>query len=284
MNRPLYVSTGALVGRVNGYDLRGGLDIIADLYDQGICRGLELMMLTAYYSRADEVLSLVRGCGVPTPVIHCEKDVGTLLSDAGTLYAAGKSGEADGKRDEALRLFRLNCIFGGALSIPRMVLHLWGGYASDHHVDYNISELPELSRIASEHGIRLLIENVPSSRYDPLSNWRRLLPSLEDGGLIFDTRFGQLHNQIRETLTDPEIAPRIEHVHISDFGGGYRDFSALRPILHPGEGTVDFPQAASLLDAMDYRGGITLESPVMGESGRDTDKLERTLRYLADLL
>ena len=284
MNRPLYVSTGALVGRVNGYDLRGGLDIIAGLYGRGICRGLELMMLTAYYERADEVISLIRDCGVPTPVIHCEKDVGTLLSDAGTLYAAGKPGEGDEKREEALRLFRLNCAFGESLSVPRMVLHLWGGYASDHHVDYNCAMLPELSRIAAEHGIRLLIENVPSSRYDPLSNWKRLLPSLGDGGLIFDTRFGQLHNQIRETLTDPEIAPRIEHVHISDFGGGYRDFSALRPILHPGEGTVDFPLVASLLDAMDYRGGITLESPVMGECGRDTDKLERTLRYLADLL
>ena len=242
------------------------------------------MMLPAYYGRGDGVISLVRDCGVPAPVIHCDKDVGTLLSDAGTLYAAGKSEDADGKRDEGLRLFRLNCAFGESLSIPRMVLHLWGGYASDHHVEYNVSMLPELSRIASEHGIRLLIENVPSSRYDPLSNWRRLLPSLGDGGLIFDTRFGQLHDQIREILTDPEIAPRIEHVHVSDFGGGYRDFAALRPILHPGEGTVDFPLAASLLDAMDYRGAVTLESPVMGEEGWNTDKLAGTLRYLADLL
>ena len=80
------------------------------------------------------------------------------------------------------------------------------------------------------------------------------------------------------------MTPHIEHVHVSDFGGGYRDFSALRPILHPGEGTVDFPLFASLLDAMDYRGGVTLESPVMGEGGWDTDKLCATLRYLGDIL
>ncbi len=282
MKRPIYVSTGALVGRVNGYDLRGGLDIIAGLYGEGLCRGLELMMLTAYYDRAGSVVEAVRDCGVPVPVIHCEKDVGTLLSDAGTLSAEDKTDEAERTRDEALRLFRLNCEFGEALSVPRMVIHLWGGYASDRHVDYNISLLPKLLSMAGEHGLRLLIENVPSSLADPLSNWRRLLPVLGDGGLIFDTRFGQLHGQIRETLTDPELSPRIEHVHVSDFGGGYRDFSALRPILHPGEGTVDFPLTASLLDGMGYRGGVTLESPVMSPEGRDTVKLASTLRYLRD--
>ena len=63
MKRPLYVSTGALVGRVNGYDLGGALGIIADLYGRGSCRGLELMMLPAYYGRGDGVISLVRDCG-----------------------------------------------------------------------------------------------------------------------------------------------------------------------------------------------------------------------------
>ena len=284
MKRPLYVSTGALVGRVNGYDLRGALGIIAGLYAEGACRGMELMMLSAFCDRKEDVISSVRDSGVPVPVIHCDKDVGTLLSDCGALGSAGKREEADEKLDAALRLFRLNCAFGEALSVPRMVLHLWGGYASDYHIGCNISLLPELNRIAGEHGIRLLIENVPSSEYDPLSNWKRLLPVLGDAGLIFDTRFGQLHGQIREILTDPEVTPHIEHVHVSDFGGGYRDFSALRPILHPGEGTVDFPLFASLLDAMNYRGAITLESPVMGEGGWDTDKLRATLRYLGDIL
>ena len=82
MKRPLYVSTGALVGRVNGYDLRGALDIIAGLYAEGACRGMELMMLSAFCGRKEDVISSVRDCGVPVPVIHCDKDVGTLLSAA----------------------------------------------------------------------------------------------------------------------------------------------------------------------------------------------------------
>ena len=254
------------------------------LYGEGLCLGLELMMLNAYYDRRDEVVSLVRSSGIPAPVLHCEKDVGTLLSDAGTFDSAGKTEDAKRARDEAFRLFRLNCAFAEALSIPRMVVHLWGGYASDRFLDFNIAALPELAGIAEGCGVRLLIENVPSSKADPLSNWKRLLPSLGNGGLIFDTRFGQLHAQIRETLTDPEAAPRIEHVHVSDFGGGTRDFSALRPILHPGEGTIDFPAFAALLDRMNYRGAVTLESPVMGPDGWDTDKLKKTLLYLGDLL
>ena len=284
MKRPILVSTGALVGRVNGYDLAGGLAVIRSCCERGLCRGLELMMLKAFYGRMDETVRSVRDCGVPVPVLHCEKDVGTMLSDAGALSAGGKKDDAAAMKRDALDLFRLNCAFAEALSVPRMVLHLWGGYASDGNVEYNISLLPELEACAAGCGIRVLIENVPSSLHDPLSNWKRLLPVLGDGGLIFDTRFGQLHDQIRETLTDPDVVPRIEHVHVSDFGGSTRDFSALRPILHPGEGKVDFPASALLLDGMGYGGTVTLESPVMSENGRDTDKLDHTLRYLGDLL
>ena len=283
MKRPLYISTGALVGRVNGYDLDGALQIIRSFADRGLCSGLELMMLTVFYGKTDEVVRAVKDCGVPVPVLHCEKDVGTLLSDAGTLDTEGKSDESDAVLGQALDLFRQNCAAAQALYVPRMVIHLWGGYASDHHIDYNIAILPRLESEAASHGVRLLIENVPSSAHDPLSNWKRLLPVLR-GGLIFDTRFGQLHDQIRGTLTDPDAAPRIEHVHVSDFGGGYRDFAALRPILHPGEGKADFPAFFTLLDAMGYDGGVTLESPVMGPEKWDTDKLEKTLRWLGERL
>ena len=283
MKRPILISTGTLVGRVNAYDLTGGLAVIRSCFEEGLCRGLEWMMLGAFYSQRDEAVRTVRECGVPVPVIHCDKDVGTLLSDAGTLSAAGRQDDAAETKKTAVDLFRLNCAFAEALAVPRMVLHLWGGYASDRQVEYNISLLPEFEALAGEHGVRLLIENVPSSLHDPLSNWKRLLPVLGNGGLIFDTRFGKLHDQIRETLTDPAVTPRIEHVHISDFGGNTREFAALRPVLHPGEGKVDFPAVAALLDAMGYAGTVTLESPVMSESGRDTAKLERTLRLLGDL-
>ena len=282
--RELYVSTGTLVGRSNGYNYRRAMREIAELREKELCTGLELMMLQAYYDQPDQVAEAVLTCGVVPAVIHCEKEVGTVLSDAGKAFAEGENDAGRALTSQAEEWFRLNCAMAERLGIRRMVLHLWGGRTSDRFVAYNISRLSTLNAMARESGVRLLIENVPSTDADPRSNWKRCLPQLGDAGLIFDTRFGQLHEQTGDILTDPELAPLIEHVHISDFGGTCRDFSALRPILHPGEGKVDFPEVSRLLDGMGYRGTVTLESPVMVGEELDIPKLERTLRYLRGLL
>ena len=65
MKRPLYISTGALVGRVNSYDLDGALNIIRSFADRGLCSGMELMMLTVFYGKTNEVVRAVKDCGVP---------------------------------------------------------------------------------------------------------------------------------------------------------------------------------------------------------------------------
>ena len=276
-----------MVGYRNGYDYRRALREFVRLRESGITDGVELMMLQFYYDKLETVADAVNASGLVSAdsVIHCEKEVGTMISDAGVLHAEGKTGDAEALYRQAYGLYRQNCRMAELTGLHRMVLHLWGGRASDGHIAYNASKLAELSETAAEYGVRLLAENIPSSRDNPLSNWKRLLPLPENTGFIFDTRFGKLHEQTRETLTDPAVTPRIEHVHISDFGGTYRDFSALRPILHPGEGTIDFEETAALLDGMGYTGTVTLESPVMLDGGGyDLAKLERTLRYLNEIL
>lgn len=282
--RKLFASTGTMVARVNNYNYPRALREIRSLYDDGLCDGLELMMLVHYYDKADAVIGEVRASCVPAEVIHCEKEIGTMLSDAGKLQADGDRDGAERLSSDALELFRRNCMFAERLMIPRMVLHLWGGFASDTNIEYNISKLGELEAIAKRHGTRLLIENIPSQKSDPLTNWHALLPHLGESGFIFDTRFGCLHAQSADILTDGALTPLIEHVHISDFGGGYREFKALRPILHPGEGNVDFDEIARLLDAFGYSGTITLESPVCIGEELDIPKLRRTLAYLREKL
>jgi sugar phosphate isomerase/epimerase len=286
-NRALFPSTGAMVGYRNGYDYRRALREFVRLRNAGLCDGVELMMLQFYYDKLETVADAVNASGLvsTSSVIHCEKEVGTMISDAGVLHADGKTDEADALWQNAFALYRENCRMAEMTGLSRMVLHLWGGRASDAHIDYNASKLALLSETAAASGVRLLIENIPSSTGDPLSNWRSLFPLPANTALIFDTRFGKLHEQIPETLTDPLAAPCIEHVHISDFGGTYRDFSALRPILHPGEGTIDFAQIAELLNGRNYSGTVTLESPVMLDGGEyDIAKLERTLNYLKEIL
>ena len=282
--RELYTSTGTLVGHSNGFNYRRALSEIAGLVSGGYCDGLELMMLKFYYDKIDDVAQAVRQSGVRPAVIHCEKDVGTMISDAGVLYHDGKNDEAESLYRDAEELFRQNCVMADKLEIPRMVLHLWGGLSSDRNIGYNISKLSRLNTIASAHGTRILCENIPSNHTDPYSNWRRLLPELENAGLIFDTRFGKLHEQTGEILTDPLVTDRIEHIHISDFGGTYLDFRALRPILHPGEGTIDFEEIAGLLNGFGYAGTVTLESPVMEGEELNIPKIEKTLAYLRKIM
>lgn len=281
--RELYTSTGTLVGHRNGFDYRRALNEIAGLAERGFTDGLELMMLKFYYDKVDAVAGAVRDSGVKAAVIHCEKDVGTMISDAGILEYDGRHGEAEALYADAEELFRQNCVMAEKLEIPRMVLHLWGGISSDTHIEYNISKMERLNGIAARYGTRILCENIPSNHADPHTNWTKLLPHLGNAGLIFDTRFGKLHEQTGKILTDPAVTSKIEHIHISDFGGTYRDFKALRPILHPGEGTIDFSEVSVLLNGFGYAGTVTLESPVMEEENLNIPKIEKTLAYLREI-
>ena len=275
-------STGTMVGRENSFNYQRAIDIISRLKSDGVLFGGELMMLRHYYDRQKELTSCVRGSGVPFPVIHCEKGVGTDLSHAAYLASVRDyMGEEELLRD-TMKTFRLNCSFGEAVGARMMVLHLWGGEDSDSHVEYNCEKLPEMASVAMSHGLKLLIENVPSTTHDPLSNWRRACDEYPGTGLIFDTRFATLHDQVRDTLEDPLVRFNLSHVHVSDFVGGYRNFSALRPILHPGEGVVDFTLIFEQLRSMGYGSTVTLESPVMVGEELDVEKLKRSLAFIAE--
>ena len=282
--RTLLCSTGTMIGRANGFDIHLITKHFPRFMEKGIIAGGELMMLPVYYDRLAEVSGEWLSADVAFPVIHCEKNVGTLLSDAATADADGDTAEAKKLRAQAEEDFRRNCEMGALVHSSAMVLHLWGGYQSDAHIAYNVEALPSLCEIIRPYGIRLLIENVPSNTHDPHTNWRRLIPQLAECDLIFDTRFGQLHRQIAETWADSDIAPHIRHIHVSDILGAPRDFSTLRPILHPGEGMVDFGAFRRILDEHAYSGTITMESPVIREGSADADKLEDSLTRLRDTL
>jgi sugar phosphate isomerase/epimerase len=284
MKNKLLVSTGTMVGHENGFNYKRALSEIYALTEKGLADGAELMMLKHYYDKKDAVCEAVKASGVTPYVIHCEKEIGTMISQAAKIDADGKSEDADALYKSALELFKLNCTFGETLAIPKMVLHLWGGFDSDRYIEYNISKFAELSKIAAENGIRILVENIPSNCHDPLSNWRLLMPHLGDAGLIFDTRFGKLHEQSADILSDSAITEKIEHVHVSDFAGKYREFTALRPILHPGEGTIDFAEVFALLRGIGYSGSVTLESPIMMSEELDIPKIEKKLSYIKENL
>ncbi|MCD7776686.1 MAG: sugar phosphate isomerase/epimerase, partial [Firmicutes bacterium] len=123
--------------------------------------------------------------------------------------------------------------------------------------------------------------NIPCVASDPMTHWHELSPN--DSGFVYDVRFGQFQGQNEEILSSDFIKNgKIEHMHIADFGGERRDFSKIRPVLHPFEGHVDFDLIKSGLKAAGYRGTMTLESPAFENGGLNYKKLEGTLSWLRE--
>lgn len=264
----MYCSTGTVIGRVTGFD-----HTVISRELPRICRetgadGIEHVITPAFYDNVALKLAIISDSGLRCAVIHADKNIGLLLS---------KGGEENAH--EAMRLWRVNCEYTRSLGCQRVVLHLWGGTESDRNFEYNASFMDEILAIADKYSVTTLIENIPCVSLDPLTRWSEL--EKYKCGFIYDVRFGQLHGQNPDILvSDYMKTGRISHMHISDFGGGLRQFSAIRPILHPNEGKVDFPALFRGLKEAGYRGTFTLESPVMSEGGLDLDKLCRTLSWL----
>ena len=278
---PLYCSTGAIIGRVNGYDYRHILRIMPALIDKIPLDGLEFMMLPAYTDKLPEMAREFRAAGLAFPVIHADKEVGSLLSH-------GAAGGDDGLSDcgRALRLFEVSCEMGMRLGAKQIVLHLWGGIDSDTNLARNMEYLERIRGRALVCGLEVLIENVPCASADPMANLTVIHEAFPEQRFVFDTRFAAFHHQLN-TLTDTPwlIGDRLAHLHVSDLHeGADRDFTRLRPILHPGEGGIDFPTLLGALTDRGYCGSVTLESPVMHEGGFDLPRLEASLRTLRTLL
>ncbi len=278
---PLYCSTGTIIGRVNRYDYRYILRLMPALCTEVPLDGLELMMLPAYLDELPEIAHELRAVGLRIPIIHADKEVGTMLSRGA---AMGEDGLAECGR--ALRLFEQSCEMGMRVGARQIVLHLWGGTDSDAHLPVNMEYLDRINGRALACGLEVLIENVPCTTADPIRNLDTIHRRFPDQRFVFDTRFAAFHRQLN-TLTDMPwlIGDRLAHLHVSDlFDGAERDFSRLRPILHPGEGQINFPALLAALTARGYCGSVTLESPVMREGGFDLEKLKTSLQTLRTLL
>lgn len=266
--RGVFCSTGTMVGRINGFNYSLISKNFPSLFEKGLISGGEFIVLSAYYDNIKNVCKEVKNTGVPFDVLHCDKDIGIMFSE-----------HDDKITEKALTLLKRNCEVASELGCTRMVFHLWGAPKSDSAIEYNISLIPRVLEITDDAKIRLMIENIPCTNASGLENWRKLYKYLPRLSFIFDTRFGAFHDETEKILDEP-IWEHINHMHISDYGAAPRDFSKIRPILHPGEGKIDFDHIFSRLAKSGYEGTFTLESPVMTPYETDIPKLEKSLSYL----
>ncbi|MBO4283063.1 MAG: sugar phosphate isomerase/epimerase [Clostridia bacterium] len=245
MSRPLYVSSGAFIGRGNGFSPDGFFSVCRE-YD---CEGFEFMMYRAWYPELDGMLARFRESGVRFPTFHCDKTIGEGFS----------SGDPDEKQNALVR-FRENCRAAATLGSRLLVLHLWNGLPSDRNVARHIDALADLYEIAAEYDLLLTVENVICADRDPLTHFDSIARRYPAARFTFDTKMAAFHDQMGE-ITSPDrrdLAKRIAHVHLNDYGGGVGDFSDLR-VLHLGEGKIDFAPFLALLSEIDYSGAVTLE-------------------------
>lgn len=265
MNNEILCSTGAYIGLENDYD-----PMLIPVYGRDIrCDAFEFMVVSTWQEKPSAIAERLSRGDMRFRTLHSDKFIGMHLSDHDT--------------EKAFALFDESLMAAEILSAEKLVLHLWGGFASDSDVDFNISAVGYMLEACRREGITLCIENVPCSAGDPIDHWRKLALCYPEVRFIFDTRFGAFAGQLGnagEIFTDPLLAPRIVHMHVSDFVGPPHDFRKLRPIPHPGGGIIDFEGFFKTVSPL-YGGTVTLEAPSLYEGGRvDVGELNASLEFI----
>lgn len=267
MVKGILCSSGALITRFNGRDPRllrsawGGLN--AD--------GLEFMIYPSWDGRLDEIEEIVfgikRDMRINVPVIHADKRIGELLSQG-----------SDEEMTEARLRFIRGLEIAERLESSLMVLHLWGGPASDHNIERNYSVLADYREEAAKRGVLLTVENVVCAVGSPLAHLMEILRSEPSQKFTVDTKMAEFHGELPATANCGALwNGAAAHLHVNDYGGGIKDFSDLR-VLHVGEGHVDFePFFARVLES-GYEGYATVESTSVRPDGSiDFEKMNRSL-------
>lgn len=263
-------SIGAFIGRVNDRDHLAFLRIADRLSPDAY----EFLMYEAWYEREKNVFSDFLAAGLPFPVFHMEKRIGELIG------LGGKENV-----DEAKRRFLKNCEYACRLSSKKLVLHLWNGLPSDHHFDRHIEAYGRFAEAAASYGLCLTVENVICAVSSPLARFRELLAHYPHISFTYDTKMAEFHGETLDLFNDINVSTlqNVGHIHLNDYGGGYRDYANLR-VLHLGEGHVDLCGFTSRLKATGYEGTLTLECSSMNPDGSlSPEKTEASLKTARSL-
>jgi len=121
-------------------------------------------------------------------------------------------------------------------------------------ISRNILTIKDLTAMARDLGVGLMIENLPGS-FNTVEQLGELLGPIPDLGLHLDIGHANLlveHNTAGDLLT--AYGPRLRHVHLHDNKGGAADLH-----LPLGTGTIDAGHYVRALQLIGYDGTITLE-------------------------
>ena len=268
MNRIL-CSTGALIGPPNGWDFT----LLRKYIGRLECDGYEFLMYGAWHEQADCLQRFLNALPISIPVFHVEKYVGDLLSR-----------NADGDTEKALMLFRQNCALARDIGAEKLVVHLWGGLDSDKVIGHNFEYYKYLRQISDAHSLVLTVENIVCNVRSPMEHLTALTQRYPDIQFTFDTKMAAFHGQL-DLLYKAEnrsLFSHIRHMHINDYGGGYKEWKKLRT-LHIGEGNIDFDRLFQFVCSSDYCGDFTVEATSYDQNGTiDFESLNDNFRKIRE--
>lgn len=268
----LLCSTGALITGRNGRNHM----LLAKAEKKLTCEGYEFMMYPSWYEKWEQIAKDVAAMKVSVVTFHVDKGIGELISQNG-----------EGEAELAAERFAINCRMACIMGAKLLVLHLWGGLASDSNIVLNIEKYREFREIADSFGLLLTVEDVPCNRENPLKHMIALHEQYPDISFTFDVRFAAFHGLFEEFLENQAWLWQgpVKHIHIGDFSGEPMDWTSLKSCKHPGEGKIDFEKFFAHLKKVGYDGTVTVESTSVAEDGAIlTGKLNDTFAYLRSLM
>jgi sugar phosphate isomerase/epimerase len=240
-------------------------NLIIDMIPKLVSPNFELFLSSYFVDRQNEFDVFTQNIlktleiGAHYPIMHVTQTIGDLISR-----------NEDGDIEKALKLFEKNCEYAVKFRSKLLVLHLWGGLQSDKNIDINISTLPKLIEISNKYNLILTIENVVCNTYKPLDHLKKIWNIF--GNTVkytIDVRHAEFHKSLTETCESTFLWENnlVHHLHISDYGGGYMEWSKFlhndTPITY---GDVNFDYFFSFLKSIHYSGSITIENNKISEN------------------
>ena len=269
-------STGALIGKANNRDYH----LLQKLAGQLQCDGYEFMVYSSWYEEWEKLADYLAGLGLHIPVVHADKRIGEFISQGEDVA------QADG---EAAVKFQINCELARRIGAKVLVIHLWGGMASDQDFDNHLKAYPILRDIADGYGLDLLVENVVCNRENPMKHLCQLAKENPEIGFVWDTKMAAFHQE--ETLLYQQDYAwlwqqgHIRHYHVNDYGGGYMDWGSTigKAVLPMGAGHIDFDAFFRFIQRTGYDGSYTVEATAFDSDGSvDVEMLNRCFEHIRE--
>ena len=261
---PVYVSNGAIITRRNGRNWR----LIPQIAKQLNADGVEFLMYESWDGEEKDIVSLLKNSDLKFPVVHIDKRTGDLLAEFGLKGI-----------DEVKRIVRRDTQTALELGATKLVMHLWNGPFSDIRFDEGLKAMSEVLEITQKAKLVLAVENVASKYSICLDHLEKLINQYSELKLTYDTKMAALHdeNALVKTPRWSYLFNSVTHLHVNDTRKADSKDGRL-PIMHIGDGEIDFDSFFAFVKASDFNGSATVESTsVLDDGNVDTNKLNQSI-------